>query len=758
MAGTAGRRQHLAVAAAFTVIALMQTWPLLTQLTTTLPNDPGDPALNTWILWWNARAVPLTTAWWNGPMFYPAPGALAFSENLLGLSLLASPLQWLGASPILTYNLLFLASFPLSACCAYLLAWHLTRRTGPSIVAGVIYGCAVFRFAHVPHIQILWSWWMPLALLGLHLWMTERRRWGLVLFAGAWLGESLSNGYYFFYFSILVALWLAWFTRWREARRTLLPALVAWMFAGIALSPVMLTYRQVHQQYQFVRSAADIESGSADLTEFFRVSSIPRFLGVARWERGEHEISLPLIGIAALLIGVIGGLRGGVVRRPWRRQRGLATLQMLLWTTAVVCALIAISTRTLGNWHFDEIGVHVSGIAKMLAVTWPALILGFALSPAAARAWRERSVSAFYLAATGVLIILAMGPDPRAWGEKIWNDGPYAWLMAIVPGMDGVRVPARFAMLVVLSVAIFTATLLARLRLAQPGRERLLFGGIVIASLLETWPTPIPMAILPDKAPALSQDATVIELPFGVVQELPAVYRAIFHERPIVDGYSGFFPLSHLAMRQCLSRKSGECLSTLQRFVGPLEILVERQADPTGEWQAYASQLPGVQVRPGSRQFAVYRLPGAATQPRTFAHVPIKASTASIAQDRLGLALDGNWRTAWTTGRGQMPNDTLTIETERAPVVGVDLWLNPAYSNNFARGLVVETSEDGARWVPAWEGAPPGLLFETILASGQPGTRITFASRPARFVRLTETLLDAGVAWAIVELNVLRAP
>jgi hypothetical protein len=138
--------------------------------------------------------------------------------------------------------------------------------------------------------------------------------------------------------------------------------------------------------------------------------------------------------------------------------------------------------------------------------------------------------------------------------------------------------------------------------------------------------------------------------------------------------------------------------------------------------------------------------------------VPIKSSSASIAQDRLGLALDGNWRTAWTTGRGQMPNDTLTIETEPAPVVGVDLWLNPAYSNNYARGLVVETSEDGARWMPAWDGAPDRLLFETILASGQPGTRITFAPRPARFVRLTETLLDAGVPWSVVELNVLRAP
>src|SRR5262249_9023215 len=139
-------------------------------------------------------------------------------------------------------------------------------------------------------IQILWTWWMPLALLGLHQWMSERRRSGLVLFATAWLGQSLSNGYYFFYFSIIVVLWLAWFTRWREAQRLLLPALIAWVAAGLLLAPVLLTYRDVQGRYQFARSIADVESGGADLTEFFRPSSIPRFLGVARWERGEHEV------------------------------------------------------------------------------------------------------------------------------------------------------------------------------------------------------------------------------------------------------------------------------------------------------------------------------------------------------------------------------------------------------------------------------------------------------------------------------------
>ena len=90
-------------------ITIALTYPLILQMGSVLPNDAGDPALNTWILWWNTQAVPFSTAWWNAPAFFPAPGVLSFSENLLGLSLISTPLYWLGAGPQTAYNVVFLA-------------------------------------------------------------------------------------------------------------------------------------------------------------------------------------------------------------------------------------------------------------------------------------------------------------------------------------------------------------------------------------------------------------------------------------------------------------------------------------------------------------------------------------------------------------------------------------------------------------------------------------------------------------------------
>jgi len=69
----------LLAAAGYAALAVAITWPLAPHLSASLPHDPFDPALNTWILWWNAHALPLTARWWNLPGFWPLPGAMTLS-------------------------------------------------------------------------------------------------------------------------------------------------------------------------------------------------------------------------------------------------------------------------------------------------------------------------------------------------------------------------------------------------------------------------------------------------------------------------------------------------------------------------------------------------------------------------------------------------------------------------------------------------------------------------------------------------------
>src|SRR5437762_2981637 len=125
-------KRPLLIFLVYLLLTIALTYPLIFNLASALPNDPGDPALNTWILWWNAHAVPYTAKWWNAPAFYPASGSLAFSENLLGLSLISTPIQWLGGGPQVAYNITLLLTFPFCAIGVYLLAYELTGRRDAS--------------------------------------------------------------------------------------------------------------------------------------------------------------------------------------------------------------------------------------------------------------------------------------------------------------------------------------------------------------------------------------------------------------------------------------------------------------------------------------------------------------------------------------------------------------------------------------------------------------------------------------------------
>src|SRR4029079_16746234 len=84
-----------------------------------------------------------------------------------GLSVFTTPLIWMGVGPATVYSIAFLLSWPLSALSAHLLAYRRTGRHDAGFVAGLIFGFNPYRVAQTAHLQLLVSWWMPLALVAL---------------------------------------------------------------------------------------------------------------------------------------------------------------------------------------------------------------------------------------------------------------------------------------------------------------------------------------------------------------------------------------------------------------------------------------------------------------------------------------------------------------------------------------------------------------------------------------------------------------
>ena len=251
----------------------------------------GRPCPHTGILWWNAHVLPFTERWWNGFAFYPASGFLAFSDPRLGESLIATPLQWLGASPVTAYNVTFLATYPLSALAAHWLGFVLTRRHDAAAVAGLTYGFCpfvwrTFRISNCwrhsacrRHSPPCISTRTPGTGAG---WWSSRSRWS----CRAWC-----SSYYLVFFAVLLALWAMWFIRPGNAS-ALTGIVIAGLCALAALAPLAIGYGRAHVRNALERSLNEIVAFSADATSILTAHPTVRLWAwTAPWGKSEGNSS-----------------------------------------------------------------------------------------------------------------------------------------------------------------------------------------------------------------------------------------------------------------------------------------------------------------------------------------------------------------------------------------------------------------------------------------------------------------------------------
>ena len=462
----------------YTALACVMTYPLIRHLGSVVPHDLGDPLLSTTILWWNAHTVPLTQHWWDGFAFYPATGMLAFSDHRLGESLLATPLQWLGASPITAHNLTLLATFPLCAITAHWLAFTLTRRHDAAAIAGLSFGFCPYRIAHLPQLELLAAFGMPAALAALHRYLDTRKPRWLAIFAIALVVLGLCSSYYLVFFSVLLALWLLWFVRPGELR-LLGGILIAAACAFVALLPVIVGYSRIHAYYGLARPFSEILSLSADVTSYLTAHSTSLLWGwTARWARPEGEL---FPGATIALLSLVGAILA------WRRHRGvrdrLERLSLWLVPIALVCAAIALCGWAYSPWRIAFAGVRISSDApfKSMTVALLAVAIWLGASSRLRSAYARRSVFAFYIIATLFLALCSLGPKPTLAGHQFLYQPPYAWLMWF-PVFDAMRAPARMGLPVMVTLATAGALAFNQLQLTaqtrrllaavDPGRDR----------------------------------------------------------------------------------------------------------------------------------------------------------------------------------------------------------------------------------------------------------------------------------------------
>jgi hypothetical protein len=249
--------RHLGAFAFFLALAVAITWPLVTELSTAVP-DLGDPLLNAWIVDWVCHALthaPLSL--FDGPMYYPARLSIAFSENMTGIALVVLPFHMAGLDAIEVYNIALLLGFAFSGYGAWVLCRVVTGNDVAALIGGVIHGFASFKVAHVQHLQIVWSGWLPLMLAALLVYWRRPSWRNAALVGGAFLMNGLTNIHWLLFGGFALAVTIA-------LRREHLGRLfVALLFASVLLLPVLIPYQIVANEYGARRTSFEARLGSA---------------------------------------------------------------------------------------------------------------------------------------------------------------------------------------------------------------------------------------------------------------------------------------------------------------------------------------------------------------------------------------------------------------------------------------------------------------------------------------------------------------
>jgi hypothetical protein len=417
---------------------------------------------------------------------------------------------------------------------------------------------------------------------------------------------------------------------------------------------------------------------------------------------------------------------------------------------------IGLSLLIVGPWRLElgPVRATASSLRRPLLLGVPSLLLALALSAVVRRSVVRHWTLTFYLVAAVVMWLFTLGPAISYLGHDTGFAGPFLALMQL-PGADGLRVPARFWIVVVLSLSTAAGLVIARLTTGRQARVTAILVAVLGAGILaDGWVPVIPVVAAPQLGvPAITLVGhTVLDLPIGDTFDIPGTYFAATGGWHSVNGYSGYYPNYSDALVRGANSGDDAAFEPF-RAMGDLDVLVSSKE---GQFRPVLERQPGVRVITQNDRVIHYFLPqrGTANAGNTAGRqLAIAAVSSTCAPSQLPLATDRQDETRWLCGPESVPH-AVVIDLGRAVPVGAVVNGVGRFNGDNPSALTVETSTDGSSWQPAWQGS---LLGQTIRAGLRSplSLRITvpFAPRSARYIRLTHPA-EKDYYWSIAELEV----
>lgn len=295
--------------AGFTALAIAIFRPTWGELQGTLPAAGGSSADALLLVWAMAHvsrglfARPLEL--FDAGIFHPLRHALALGDHMIGQALLGLPVWLATGNPLLEYNLLALASYPAAASAMFVYTRAVVGGGPlPALVAGVVFAFTPYRFASPLWLQVLWTAFVPLALLAWCRFVARPTLSPWLVWIACWVAHSLMGQYLALYFALVMGVLGGFALLAAPSRRdprlwagTILAPIAIGVFLWPTVAPY-LTMRAVH---------GTVHTGGLD-TPFRFLSPAPTTL-VGRWLGPDASVALGPSAAAWLLAGVGLALR-----------------------------------------------------------------------------------------------------------------------------------------------------------------------------------------------------------------------------------------------------------------------------------------------------------------------------------------------------------------------------------------------------------------------------------------------------------------
>ena len=504
-----------------------------------LPNSI-DPVFYAWNLSHNAStAFKSINVQLNTNMFYPLTNTLAYSDTLWGQSFFTNPIIWITHNPVLAENIAVLISFPLAAGAMYLLSFYLTENITASFMSGLFFAFSYPRLAQVGHLPTITSQWLPLYILYLLKFLRDGKRKNLLLLL-LWYIISIGASIYFgvFLIPITAIILITDYIRRTRSKLTqeyakLLKSFLPFVIPfGIILTLLLFPYiRLKAENPDMKRSIDDLTHLRANLTDY--ISVLPTSINTAKFlpnNTNEHVLYPTLTLIALALLGLLSSKK---------RNR---------YYTYTFGAIALVSfILSLGNEQSFSFGPFSTGIIKM----------------------------------------------------------PYYYMYKLFPVFQIVRVPARFGIFVILSLSSLAS--IGVVAISKLKISKWIIGILLCLFILEVWQYNTPMVLVPTKKTIPSVYTWISEQPEPMIlAELPVslfyhgdtmenqlyktydklnkqdtyaletyrLYFSSFHNKRMINGYSGFLPDSYNRLTENLENFPSEDSIQTLRDLGVTHVVI----------------------------------------------------------------------------------------------------------------------------------------------------------------------------------------